>query len=392
MSEGLLVFEDASGRRAVLLPFRLDQRIGEWEGLRTAMIRSCPEPFSREEWAYLAAFLDAANLRAPLSGAFGLPASQQGGACAAAYRPRGPVAVWLPSNVSLLGPLVLVLLSLSGNPLRLKAGSQAADLTAVFLEFARQHLPAGQLSEYIGRQVRLEQFGRDDPRNAAMAAEAAVRIVFGSDDAVQAVEALPHPVGSMLLAFSDHRSVAWIECAVAGDEALVSLIRVFTIYGQAGCTSPSQVVLLDGRPEDALRTRDRLLDLWPRVVRHDPPAYLASENVMGRQHAAALGWQAVLAPRNAAVLAAGAFDLPPPVGRLTLPIIPATLAAAVENLPANLQTIGHVLEHPEDPAWLRLLAGTRAKRFVPLSAMHHFGPVWDGWEFWKQLFEVVPLC
>ena len=34
---------------------------------------------------------------------------------------------------------------------------------------------------------------------------------------------------------------------------------------------------------------------------------------------------------------------------------------------------------------------TKAKRFVPVSSMHHFGHVWDGYAFWRQLFEEVEV-
>ena len=34
---------------------------------------------------------------------------------------------------------------------------------------------------------------------------------------------------------------------------------------------------------------------------------------------------------------------------------------------------------------------TAAKRFVSLARMHHFGAVWDGWEFWRGAFEMVDV-
>jgi hypothetical protein len=37
------------------------------------------------------------------------------------------------------------------------------------------------------------------------------------------------------------------------------------------------------------------------------------------------------------------------------------------------------------------MARARVKRFVPLSAMHHFGPVWDGYDYLLQLFECMEL-
>ena len=34
---------------------------------------------------------------------------------------------------------------------------------------------------------------------------------------------------------------------------------------------------------------------------------------------------------------------------------------------------------------------TRVKRIVDIGAMHHFDGVWDGFPFWSQLFEYVPV-
>lgn len=391
MSEHMHFFDCPAGPSALVLPFPLRERLAEWQQLRSVMIRQCPEPFAREEWGYLIAFLDPANLELPMTRAFGLPLGGNKHACQALFRPRGSVAVWLPNNVSLLGPLMLILLSLSGNRLRFKAGFQGDDLAAVFLEFARGKLQPGQLRDDLHDRVLLERFDREDPRNREMASDAAVRIVFGSDEAARAIAFLPHPVGSSIFTFADRRSVAWLEAQQLNDATLVTLIKVFTIYGQVGCTSPSQVILLDGSAEHALKTRDRLLELWPMVVRRRVPMHVASENTMARQHAAAVGWDAVLAPQNGATLVAGDLSLPPTIGRMTLPIVPADVRQAVENLPANIQTIGHALRDSRDTDWLRILGRTCVKRFVPLARMHHFGSIWDGWDFWRSLFEVVEV-
>ncbi len=397
MSDRLHYFETPGRRYAVAVPFELDARVGQWQELRDAMIRECPRPFTRDEWAYLIAFLDAANLRRPFVDSFGAPLPYTDEPVDVLVRPRGPVAVWLPNNVSLLGPLTLILLSLTGNSLRLKAGSQTEDLSEAFLHFAGRRLSAGGLSTgglstFLQERVHLERFDRHDPRGESMAAEASVRIVFGSDEAVSAVEALSHPVGSLSVAFSDRRSEAWIDADRCDDETLSTLIKVFAVYGQAGCTSPARVVLLDGAEQDAVGLRDRLIELWPRTVAREVPMHVASANVMARQWAAALGWDAASAPRNAAVLAAGTIDLPPIDALTLLPIVPATIEQAVARLPSNIQTIGHALSRGGDPRWLHVLASTPVKRFVPLAQMHHFGPLWDGRNFWRDMFEEVEVA
>lgn len=388
MSDRLHVFE--AGRAvAVALPFDLDAAIRDWASLRPAMARKVADGFTRDEWAYVISFLDAELLRAPFRDAFGEATAAPSRPPRLLLRPRGRTAVWLPSNVSLLGPLTTILLSLTGNPLRLKIASSGGDLTSAFLAFARANLPAGALRTWV-EGVRLEQFDREDPRNRELAAEAMVRIVFGSDAAAAAIHALPHPVDSVGVSFADRRSEAWLDAAAADDATLAALVKVFAIYGQAGCTSPRRVVLLDGGAADARALRDRLAAAWPRAVR-DVAMHLASANVMGRQWAAALGWDAVVTPRNGAVLACGR-GLPEPDAPLFLPIDALPLDEAVASLPENVQTLGLAAATARGPRFgLELAARTGVKRVVPIARMHHFGAVWDGRAFWREAFEEVPV-
>jgi Acyl-CoA reductase (LuxC) len=366
----------------VLLPFALDDLVAGWVDVRRAMLREVPDPFSRDEWAHLAASLDPVALRAPFATSFG---------DAGLARARGHVAVWLPNNVSLLGPLTSILLSLTGAPVTFKVGTRGDDLMTPWLEFVRAHAPAGPLRRWAVQDAALLAADRDDPRVAELAAAASARIVFGSDVAIEAIERLPHPAGSLGFGFGDRRSEAWIEPAAMSDATVRDLVRVFAIFGQAGCTSPRRAVLLGGGPADALALRDALVDAWPRVQPGRSAMHVASANVAARQRAAVAGWDAVLTPGNAATVAAGAAALPIIESPMGLFVCAATPSEAVATTPGNLQTIGHVVAAPSDPAWVGLVARAGAKRFVPLRAMHHFGPVWDGHAFWRALFEDVEL-
>jgi hypothetical protein len=206
--------------------------------------------------------------------------------------------------VSLLGPLTIALLALTGNRLLLKGSSNAEDLTGAFLSFAREELPPdGALRTHLDARVTYDVFDRADPRSARWAADGDMRVVFGGDAAAAAVDALPHPLESGGAYFVDRRSEAWVTPGAATDALLADLARVFAVYGQAGCTSPSRVVVLNGTAEDAVRVRDRLAMVWGDAVRADPAAHLASANVLAWQWCLAQGVNAVRAPRNAAVLA-----------------------------------------------------------------------------------------
>ena len=395
MSEHVAWFRSTERVVAVTLPFVLDDVIADWASLRVTMARQLPDVFERDEWAYLISFLEEANLRGAYVQSFGAPVgppkSGKPGGAAGLIRPRGPVAVWLPNNVSLLGPLVMILISITGNPMLLKGGSRSEDLTGAFLQFAIEHLREGPLREALRATVRYDVFDRDDARNAEFAAEARSRIIFGSDAAAASIEALPHPQGSTGFAFIDRRSEAWVERELLSDELVDVLIKVFAIYGQAGCTSPRRVVVLDGTKGDALELRDRMLARWPEVIKRRPAPHVASACVMARQWAAALGWDARLAANNGAVLATGEAATSTFESPMGLPVVAASVEAALDALPPNIQTIGHAVHDPNSGDWLARIARSGAKRFVPVARMHHFGPVWDGVDFWRQTFEEVEV-
>ena len=391
MSRNLHYFCDSSGCRAVALPFQLDALVKDWNNLRQAMVRQMDPSFSRDEWAYLISFLSVENLEGVFTQCFGRRVATPAISPRFLFHPRGLVGIWLPNNVSLLGPLTLILMSLTGNPLWLKGGTQSSDLTGAFLRFAIGQLAPGVLRTRLESSVRHDIFDREDARNVEMAGQARVRIVFGSDAAALAIHALPHPVDSFSVSFVDRQSEAWIHKNAITDALMGDILRVFTIYGQAGCTSPRRVVLIDADGRDVLQLRDRLLSRWPSVVRGAPASYRASENIMCRQWAAAQGWDAALTERNAALIAAGTLDLEEIQGNMVLMLVPATLSEAVTHLPSNVQTVGCALPSlmlEEACSWLQ---DGNIKRFVPLQHMHHFGPVWDGQEFWRQTFEPVEL-
>ncbi len=390
MSSHLHWFRAGGVSRLVALPFDLDALLAAWAGLRGAMRRQKPDAFSRDEWAYLMAFLSPEQLEAPFRQGFGRRTSETGPVATLA-RPRGAVSVWLPNNVSLLGPLTLILLTLTGNRLWLKGGSRSDDLTGAFLDFALRRLPAGVLRDVLVEHVRYDVFEHGDPLQQKMVAAADVRIVFGSDEAAAAIQRSADPVRGIGFSFSDRQSQAWIEPAAADDEVLGQLIRVFAIYGQAGCTSPRRVVLLGANGQQALELRDRLVALWSTALPLKPPAHVASSNTMALQWATACGWDAAPAPNRHATIAVGPIGLEPIDAPMFLPVSAASIEEAISQLAANIQTVGHAFAPGSDLQWLQVAARTKIARLVPIARMHYFGPLWDGQQFWRQCFEEVEV-
>jgi hypothetical protein len=392
MSNFLHYFKLGSGINCISLPFNLNDAIACLSAIRSPMSREIPQEFTRDEWAYLIWFLEECNLRSFFKDVFGSEVTgYDHGGISLLLRPRGAIGMWLPNNVSLLGPLLLVMVFLTGNTIRIKTGSRSNNLVSPFFSYILSHIDNPFLKSLLNDRIIIEQFDRDDPRNAEMAGKADVRILFGSDEMVAQINNLPHPLGSIAFNFTDKRSEAWVEKDAVTDIALENIIKVFAIYGQSGCTSPRKIVLLDSEYKDAVELRDRLVLLWPKVINPDVQAHIASGNLMIRQWAAAVGGDSKLVDRARAVLTVGTKELPSFDGLMSLEIVSESFGDVIKSLPANVQTIGYLLINPKDEKWLRVLSENKIKRFVPIESMHHFGPVWDGYGFWRQMFEEVAI-
>jgi len=124
-------------------------------------------------------------------------------------------------------------------------------------------------------------------------------------------------------------------------------------------------------------------------MRSDVEMHVASQNVLSAQICRIEGWDVDIAARNSAVLARGPNSLGAPSGDFTMGMTTATLEEAVANLPGNIQTIGHIAGEGELEMWRRVCRDAGVLRFVPVEEMHHFGPVWDGMDYWRGMFTEV---
>lgn len=305
--------------------------------------------------------------------------------------PRGRTAVWLPNNVSLLGPLTLVLLSLVGAPVGLKMGSRSDDLSSALLAYCSDQLPAGALRDFLRDQVEVHSFARKSTEAEQLSRWAQTRIVFGSNIAAEAIDALPHDIGSQMIAFVDRQSEVWLSDCSVDETVLRDLIAVFSVYGRLGCTSPRRIVLLEGGADEAERLAHRLASLWKQVVRSDAEAHVASGTLLSSQWARALGHSSLRVAGGHATLVWGHTEECMVGGNEVLSILPSRVGKRFSELPGNIQTIGHAFSEAQLLDILPHFAKAPAVRLVPIAQMHHFSPVWDGEEFWRRLFQVKEI-
>ncbi len=278
------------GRVAIALSFSLDALLENYETVRRKMIRERHPDFTRTEWAYLIRFLEAGHLSEVFHRSFG-PESGEG-IPIGLLRPRERVGLWLPNNVSLLGPLAVVLISLTGAHLSVKIGSRGRDLCGAFVEYLASRSSPGPLAEWLRGRVSVAVFDRIDPRNAEMASSSDVRILFGGDEAAKGIEALSHPTSSRGFYFTHRVSEAWIEPSEASrPDTVESLVKIFSIYGQAGCTSPQRIMLVGGKREDAVDLARKMEMAWESAALTTVDQHQASQNFLGLQWARANGFE-----------------------------------------------------------------------------------------------------
>jgi hypothetical protein len=257
------------------------------------------------------------------------------------------------------------------------------------LDYGLENLPDGPLKNYLLHDVQLFHFDRADKKNEEMSKAADVRIFFGSDAAARSIQKLERQIHTLDFFFTDKQSELWMHPSNFDDDTIVDLIKVFAVYGQAGCTSPKCVYLIDGCEKDAVRLREKIAHLWPRVFKDRPPQHIASSVTLDEQMAKTQNWITEVVPNRGAVIASGPASNRMPEANMFLPITWQSIEERVESLPENIQTIGYAGLNLHTTEWQELLTKLTAKRIVPLREMHHFGPSWDGYRFWQQLFEEI---
>ena len=200
---------------------------------------------------------------------------------------------------------------------------------------------------------------------------------------------MPHAPGSRFLGFGNMYSEAWIDRQHLNDATAEQLIRVFAIYGQAGCTSPRRVVILNASHENAMRWSDRLVELWPQIAPAVAAPHTASQNLLFHQLATHAGAHARLTPGNRSIVAVADRSAEIPEGPQTLLLSGATLDEAVRSTPSNLQTLGLAVSAATHQEIVQRATDMHVRRMVPLSQMHHFGSLWDGHLLAATFFDFI---
>ena len=314
--------------------------------------------------------------------------------------PLGVVGHWPSGNIEIQPILSMTCALLGGNAALVRIPSGLVDLTRFLVGKLVQSDPGAVLT----RRIFMAAFehGRLD-LHEAMAQTVDGAMIWGGQEAVLQVRALPFPSWAKLAVFGPRISVAAMDAGSWGDpdeqEAWCRrLARDVWQFDQQACSSP-QVLFLEKRTD---READEFLTCLRRAFetenqlhpRRSIPAALTSaiSNARASWLLKDTAHQAVFpqGPDWTLLLGSGS-DVPQPVQGRTLVVLEVdNLADPVLKFEGNVQTLGLGMADAEKERELAQLAGRRGvDRIVKLGRMHVFLPPWDGVDLIRPMVRIV---
>ena len=314
--------------------------------------------------------------------------------------PLGIVGHWPAGNIAIQPMLSMTCALLGGNAAIVRVPRDLREITCRLLE------PLGFFDSgaKLMRRIFLAVFdhNRQDLQEA-MAKVVDGAMIWGGDESVRRIRALPFPPWARLSVFGPRISAAAMDAGAwdnpAGQESWCRRVaRDVWQFEQQACSSP-QTLFLENPSERPIQTfianLRRAFESENRAhARTAIPASMTSRIVQARA-----AWL-VGDPKHSAVfpptpdwsllLGAGS-DMSQPVQGKTLAVLQVhDLREAISKFDGNVQTLGLGMADADREKQLALLAAKRGvDRIVKLGRMHTFGSPWDGADLIRPMVRLV---
>ena len=319
--------------------------------------------------------------------------------------PRGLAFHVAPANVDAIGMYSLALSMLAGNRNVVRISSRAGAAAARIWAAVDEALALPALAP-IREGTAVLSWDHATDATAVCSAACDVRILWGGDETVASLRALPLRPGAKDVSFVDRFSMAaldanaWLEAdASTADELARRLCNDAYWFDQQGCSSPRLVVWC-GEPEPAAQASD---DLFGRVA--DQLERRGYELPLGAV-TAKLAWVAGAAidrpltrvrdwGNELTVLTLSSLDgldrHHPGAGTFLEVTVP-TLAELAPHLSPRDQTLAvYGFPYGELEQFVRQSAGRGIDRIVPLGDALNFDHRWDGMDLVSELTRQVTI-
>ena len=314
--------------------------------------------------------------------------------------PLGVVGHWPAGNIEIQPILSMTCALLGGNAALVRIPSGVVDLTRRLME----KLAQCDTEELLTRRIFMAAFehGRQD-LHRAMAQSVDGAMIWGGEEAVLQIRALPFPYWARISVFGPRISVAAMDEGVWGNPHeraawCQRLARDVWQFDQQACSSP-QVLLLEKRKGQSIAEflpslRNAFESENQAHPRRDISGSLTTAICQARA-----SWL-LKDTRNHALFPKGpdwtllvgtGSELPPPVQGRTLTVLEVDdLLDPISRFDGNVQTLGLGMSDSEKEMKVALLAGRRGvDRIVKLGRMHVFVPPWDGMDLIRPMVRMV---
>jgi len=314
--------------------------------------------------------------------------------------PVGIVGHWPAGNVEIQPILSMTCALLGGNAALVRVPHGQVDLTQQLME----KLVESDAGELLTRRIFMAAFDHDrHDLQEAMARAVDGAMIWGGEDAVLQIRALPFPHWARLAVFGPRISAAAMDAGAWTDPDespswCRRIARDVWQFDQQACSSP-QVLFLERRNGDSIADFLKVLQRAFESENEAHPRRTISAALTSVICHARASWllndpahQAVFPMEPDWTLLVGCgSDLPQPVQGRTLTVLEVdNLLDALSKFDGNVQTLGLGIADREKERKLASLAGNRGvDRIVKLGQMHVFAPPWDGVDLIRPMVRMV---
>ena len=314
--------------------------------------------------------------------------------------PLGVVGHWPAGNVEIQPLLSMTCALLGGNAALVRVPTGLVDLTRCLMAKLVESDPGQVLTRRIF--VAAFDHNRNDLQEA-MAQTVDGAMIWGGEEAVLQVRALPFPHWARVVVFGPRISVAAMDAGAWSNPREQStwctrVARDVWQFDQQACSSP-QVLFLEKTYAEStaqfLQMLRRAFEIENQAhPRQTIPAVLTSAIYNARASWLLSGpeHQAIFpqGPDWTLLIGAGS-DLPKPIQGRTLTVLEVdNLQEPISRFDGNVQTLGLGMADQDKERSIACLAGNRGvDRIVKLGRMHVFVPPWDGVDLVRPMVRMV---
>ena len=314
--------------------------------------------------------------------------------------PIGLVGHWPAGNVEIQPILSMTCSLLGGNAALVRIPSGLVDLTQQLME----KLVESDRDELLTRRIFMAAFDHDrQDLQEAMAQAVDGAMIWGGEEAVLKIRALPFPHWARIAVFGPRLSVAAMDAGAWGnpDEQeswCRRIARDVWQFDQQACSSP-QVLFLEKEPGQSSVQFLAVLRRAFEIENQAHPRRTIAGALTSAISQARASWllhdttHKAVFPKGPdwTLLVGSGSDLPQPIQGKTLTVLEVdNLSDAIAKFDGNVQTLGLGIADLKKEESLALLAGNRGvDRIVKLGQMHVFVPPWDGVDLIRPMVRMV---